>query len=171
MTHLPVSSHGDDDQDMLGGVSKAGRSRARRAALERIGELGVNRKELADRAKLSRNTVQTFLDGSSWPRELTLAQLDRALGWAPGTLKSIALSDEVTTQRSAGSSRSPLTNITEAAVWVTLLTTEERDRMSPSDYAEATAAGTAESLKRWREIDASRANRRGNNADGQGQGR
>jgi transcriptional regulator with XRE-family HTH domain len=66
------------------------RKRAARYVLARMGELGLTREELADRAGLDRKTVYNLLSGERWPHERTRGALERVLSWYPGDLLRVA---------------------------------------------------------------------------------
>ena len=67
-----------------------GRAAAIRAAQTRMGELGLTQEALAQSARLDLSTVNTFLNGHTWPQVRTRAKIEVALDWTPGELGRIA---------------------------------------------------------------------------------
>lgn len=60
-------------------------------------ELAARRWEPADLSRAAdadRATINDFLEGRRWPRLTTLAKIDTALGWEPGTIDRIAATGE-----------------------------------------------------------------------------
>lgn len=67
-----------------------GQASARRAVVNRVGELDWTWRELAARARVDENTVLAFKDGRRWPITRTLARISLALGWPAGYLEEVA---------------------------------------------------------------------------------
>lgn len=67
-----------------------GRAAAVKAAQARLGELGLTQEALAKRARLDLSTINTFLNGHTWPQVRTRAAIEVALDWQPGELGRIA---------------------------------------------------------------------------------
>ena len=67
-----------------------GRAAAVRAAQARMGELGLTQEALAKRSGLDLSTVNTFVNGHTWPQVRTRAKLETALEWPVGQLGRIA---------------------------------------------------------------------------------
>lgn len=67
----------------------AGHDNARRAAIAAQATKGWTNAQLAKAAGTDPATIRDFLDGSRWPKPPTLAKLDEAFGWTPGTLAAI----------------------------------------------------------------------------------
>lgn len=67
-----------------------GRAAAIRAAQTRMGELSLTQEALAKRARLDISTINTFLNGHTWPQVRTRAKIEVALNWQPGELGRIA---------------------------------------------------------------------------------
>lgn len=49
---------------------------------------GWNKAELQDAAGIDPNTAGDFLNGQRWPQARTLARIEKALEWAPGTISA-----------------------------------------------------------------------------------
>lgn len=122
------------------------RARARTAVVEAMSGLGLTKTEFAREAGLDVGTVGDFLDGSRWPRLPTLAKIDAALGWAPGTTSSVASGGDVPNVGDDTDSHRMLLNVDPA-------TYDDLDR---AELAEAMATAQAVFLQKVREIRASR---------------
>lgn len=61
-----------------------------KAAQSRMGELALTQEALAKRARLDISTINTFLNGHTWPQVRTRAAIEVALDWQPGELGRIA---------------------------------------------------------------------------------
>jgi transcriptional regulator with XRE-family HTH domain len=55
-----------------------------------MGELGLTQEALAVKARTDLSTVNTFLNGRTWPQVRTRARLETALDWPVGTLSRLA---------------------------------------------------------------------------------
>lgn len=124
----------------------ANRARARTAVLEAMSERGLSKVELARAAGLDAGTVGDFLDGSRWPRVPTLAKIDAALGWDPGTTGAVAAGGDAPNVGADAHSQGMLLNVDPA-------TYEDLDR---AELAEAMATAQAIFLQKVREIRAAR---------------
>jgi hypothetical protein len=67
-----------------------GESDARQAVRDELARLRHDPVWLARAAPVDQGTVADFLAGNRWPRLSTLAKIDAALGWNPGTIDRIA---------------------------------------------------------------------------------
>lgn len=67
------------------------RARAGAAIAERMTELGLTVRTLADKADVSQPTVRYLLRGERWPYQETRAKLNDALDWPPGEIQRRAL--------------------------------------------------------------------------------
>ena len=72
-----------DDADAVG-VARAGAAFAARRA-----ELGLSQRQLANMKIIGAPNLIAFEKGRSWPREKTLAKLERVVQWPPGTLAKV----------------------------------------------------------------------------------
>lgn len=72
-----------------------------RAAQSRMGELGLTQEDLAARAKLNLSTINTFLNGHTWPQVRTRAKIEVALGWDTGELGRISSGYDVPDNQAA----------------------------------------------------------------------
>lgn len=63
-----------------------------------MGELNLTQEALAKKARLDLSTVNTFLNGHTWPQVRTRARIETALSWEPGELGRIANAVEVPAQ-------------------------------------------------------------------------
>lgn len=64
---------------------------------QRRGELGLTQAEAADRVGMSRNTLQKIEQGKhARPHPRTLAEIDRAMEWKPGTAADLVRDDAPT---------------------------------------------------------------------------
>lgn len=79
----PTEGHGTMATDQ-------GRLTARLAVEAALARRGWNRAQLADTAGSDAGTVGDFLDGKRWPKIATQGRIERALGWASGTITGIA---------------------------------------------------------------------------------
>ena len=70
-------------------ATQAGQGAARRHALAAQALNGWTNADLAKASSTDPATIRDFLDGSRWPKPPTLAKLDEAFGWTPGTLAAI----------------------------------------------------------------------------------
>lgn len=121
--------------------------RARAAVLERMADLGIDKTALAKEADIDYGTAGDFLNGKRWPRLPTLAKIDKALGWEPGTLASVASGSEAPPNVGGGMhDRQMLLNV-DPAVY---------EDLNPAELAEAMATAQAVFLQKVREIRASR---------------
>lgn len=50
-----------------------------------------NNTQLVTKADADPGTIGDFLNGKRWPKIGTQGRIEKALGWAPGTLRSIAM--------------------------------------------------------------------------------
>lgn len=64
--------------------------RARQAVRDALARVRQDAAWLAREAEIDGGTVSDFLAGNRWPRLSTLAKLDAALGWSPGTIDRLA---------------------------------------------------------------------------------
>jgi transcriptional regulator with XRE-family HTH domain len=71
-----------------------GRAAAVRAVQARMGELGLTQEALAVKARTDLSTVNTFLNGRTWPQVRTRARLETALEWSVGKLGRLAAGTE-----------------------------------------------------------------------------
>jgi transcriptional regulator with XRE-family HTH domain len=72
------------DADADPGVARAGQ-----AVAARRNELEITQRSLAKDKVINAGTLIAFEKGRSWPRRGTLAKLERALQWSPGTIARI----------------------------------------------------------------------------------
>lgn len=64
--------------------------RAADAVAARMAHLEWNNTQLVAATKADPGTIGDFLNGKRWPKLGTQGKIERALGWSPGTLRSIA---------------------------------------------------------------------------------
>lgn len=72
------------DADVDPGVARAGH-----AVAARRNELEITQRGLAKDKVINAGTLIAFEKGRSWPRRGTLAKLEKALNWSPGTISRI----------------------------------------------------------------------------------
>lgn len=72
-----------------------GREAAVHAAQQRMGELGLTQEALAKRARVDLSTINTFINGHTWPQIRTRAAIEVALEWPVGKLGRISVGDEL----------------------------------------------------------------------------
>lgn len=60
-----------------------------RAVLTAMSDKGWSNLQFATEAKIDPGTAGDFLRGTRWPKLPTLAKIDSALGWTPGTLAAL----------------------------------------------------------------------------------
>jgi transcriptional regulator with XRE-family HTH domain len=72
------------DDAVAVGVARAGAAFAARRA-----ELGLSQRQLANMKIIGAPNLIAFEKGRSWPREKTLAKLERVVQWPPGTLAKV----------------------------------------------------------------------------------
>lgn len=65
------------------------RDTARQAVAAQMADRGWDPVDLAREAKADLDTVTLFLNGSRWPKISTQGRIERALGWAPGSVAAI----------------------------------------------------------------------------------
>ncbi|BDB43709.1 hypothetical protein SRL2020226_47090 [Mycobacterium kiyosense] len=80
---------GDEDDEWWGADSDPGVARAGRAVAARRAELEITQRGLAKDKVINAGTLIAFEKGRSWPRRATLAKLEKALQWSPGTITRI----------------------------------------------------------------------------------
>ena len=78
-----------------------GRDAARQAVKAQMADRGWNPTDLSRLAKVDVDTITAFIDGPRWPKIGTQGKIERALGWAPGTISAIAASGAVPVARSS----------------------------------------------------------------------
>lgn len=126
---------------------KPDRDQARVAVLERMAERGWDKARLANEAGIDYSTAGDFLNGARWPRLPTLSKIEKALGWEPGTIESVARG--TASPPNVGGEvqdRQMLLNV-DPAVY---------DDLDPAELAEAMATAQAVFLQKVREIRSSR---------------
>ena len=69
--------------------TSTGQNAARRAVIAAQAREGWNNAQLAKASSTDPATIRDFIDGSRWPKPPTLARIDAAMGWTPGTLAAI----------------------------------------------------------------------------------
>lgn len=57
--------------------------------MARRGELGMDRQELAKKARVDPKTLYWLETGQKWPIAVTRAKVEKALGWASGEMERI----------------------------------------------------------------------------------
>lgn len=119
------------------------RDKARAAVLAQLAHRGWDKARLASEAGIDYSTAGDFLNGLRWPRVPTLAKIDQALGWEPGTTGRIATGDDVP---GIGDDEGMLLNV-DPAVY---------EDLSRAELAEAIATAEAVFLQKVREIRSSR---------------
>lgn len=113
------------------------------AVRDRMASLRIEPRDLARAAPADPDTVGDFLEGRRWPRLTTLAKLDVALGWGPGTIDRL----------SRGHEPADVSPVEEALAGVLLDVTEEAYAdLSPAERDEAVAAAKMTFLERARQI-------------------
>ncbi|MGD7788176.1 helix-turn-helix domain-containing protein [Propionibacteriaceae bacterium Y1700] len=70
-------------------ATEAGKREARRAVMGAMASKGWNPATLAEHAGIDYGTAGDFLNGKRWAKHATLAKIEQALGWTPGTLAAI----------------------------------------------------------------------------------
>jgi transcriptional regulator with XRE-family HTH domain len=78
-----------DAEQWWDGEIDPGVVRAGRAVAARRNELDLTQRSLARDKVINAGTLIAFEKGRSWPRRATLAKLEKALNWAPGTITRI----------------------------------------------------------------------------------
>ena len=68
----------------------AGRQKAARAVMARRGELGMDRRELADAAGIDPKTLYNLEVKGRWPIAVTRARIETALRWPSGEMERMA---------------------------------------------------------------------------------
>lgn len=126
------------------------KDRARSAVKARMAQEGIDKTDLARRAHIDPGTAGDFLNGSRWPRLPTLAKLDQALGWEPGTLAAIA----------EGAEEPNVTGMAHDSAMLLDVDPETYADLTPAELAEAMATAKAVFLRQVREIRASRVSER-----------
>jgi transcriptional regulator with XRE-family HTH domain len=77
-----------DDEEWWGEIDP-GVARAGRAVAARRNELEITQRGMAKDKIINAGTLIAFEKGRSWPRRATLAKLEEALQWSPGTIARI----------------------------------------------------------------------------------
>jgi transcriptional regulator with XRE-family HTH domain len=88
-TQVVVRPHEPDEDQEWGDETDAGVVRAGRAVAERRHELQITQRNLAQDRIINAGTLIALEKGRSWPRRSTLARLEKALQWPPGTITRI----------------------------------------------------------------------------------
>lgn len=89
---IPLQSYGvnqaaaPDSEQWWDGEIDPGVMRAGRAVAARRNELEITQRSLARDKVINAGTLIAFEKGRSWPRRSTLARLEKALDWPPGTI-------------------------------------------------------------------------------------
>lgn len=78
-----------DEDEWWEADSDPGVARAGRAVAARRAELEITQRGLAKDKIINAGTLIAFEKGRSWPRRATLAKLEKALQWPPGTVARI----------------------------------------------------------------------------------
>jgi hypothetical protein len=124
------------------------RQAARDAARRQMAALGKNAADVARDADVTLSTVTEFLNGIRWSRGKTLAAIDAALGWTPGTIEAISLG--IATDQHVGAAG-------DAADGVLLdLSEDAYGDLTPAERDEAVSAAKVTFLERARQIRRSR---------------
>jgi hypothetical protein len=91
MTGRPAAGGHDEGADWTGEHDNTdpGITRAGAAVASRRVELDLSQRTLAKEKIMNAGALIAFEKGRSWPRQSTLAKLDEALQWAPGTIARI----------------------------------------------------------------------------------
>jgi hypothetical protein len=99
------------------------------AVRDRMASLRTDPRDLARAAPADPDTVGDFLEGRRWPRLTTLAKMDVALGWEPGTIDRL----------SRGQAPAYVSPVEDAFAGVLLDVTEDAyaDLYSPESRADA----------------------------------
>lgn len=87
-------------------------------------ELAMSRQQLAQRAGVSLTTISNFESGIIWPRPVTRARLETALGWPQGALNlggSETVPPQVKPTESSDASLAPYTDADDDGRQVELL--------------------------------------------------
>lgn len=71
-------------------MTKTDQDRARQAVSAELAARQRNPLWLTREAKIDAGTLADFLGGTRWPKTATQGKVERALGWAPGTINAIA---------------------------------------------------------------------------------
>lgn len=79
----------DADEDQWWEADDPGVARAGQAVAARRNELEITQRGLAKDKIINAGTLIAFEKGRSWPRRATLAKLEKALQWSPGTIARI----------------------------------------------------------------------------------
>lgn len=123
------------------------RQTARDAVRKRMAAKGWNASDLAREAELTLSTVTEFLNGVRWSRGRSLAAIDVAIGWEPGTIEGIA----------HGAPVPYVSPVEEHLTGVLLdLAPDAYADLQPAEREEALAAAKTTFLERAREIRRSR---------------
>lgn len=119
-----------------------GAQAARQAVRDHMAQKSMDPAALARDAGIDPGTTGDFLRGRRWPRLPTLAKIDTALGWEPGTLARIAAGEEPVPRSQDDQPRRMYLDIHP----------ESYEDLSDHELAEATATATAVFLQKVREI-------------------
>lgn len=122
------------------------RDKARAVVLAQLAQRGWDKARLAAEAEIDYSTAGDFLNGLRWPRVPTLAKIDQALGWEPGTTSRIATGDDVPGVSGPADDGDMLLNV-DPAVY---------EDLSRAELAEAIATAEAVFLQKVREIRSAR---------------
>lgn len=123
---------------------------ARNAVLARMAQRELDKTDLARLAGIDYSTAGDFLNGTRWPRLSTLARIDTALGWEPGTVAAIASGDE----------RPNVSDQHHTGAMLLDVDPDAYSDLSPAELSEAMATATAVFLRTVREIRAARVTER-----------
>lgn len=119
------------------------RQAARDAIRRRMSAKGWNPSDLAREAGLTLSTVTELLSGVRWSRGRSLAAIDSALGWPPGTVEGIAL----------GGTAPDVSPVEETLAGVLLDVSADVYRdLTPAERDEAISAAKLTFLERARQI-------------------
>lgn len=76
-------------------MTKTDQDRARQAVSAELAARQRNPLWLTREAHIDAGTLADFLGGARWPKTATQGKVERALGWAPGTINAIAHGGDV----------------------------------------------------------------------------
>ena len=111
-----------------------------------MGELRLSAAAVAQQAGTHYDTVRDFLREERWPRPGTLASIDRALDWEPGTLARIA-TDHADPAADHTTSPNVAVRVQDA---VLLIPQDVVDRLTPEQLEEVKAAALLAARERAR---------------------